>query len=135
MDLHFDFIDILCEDHLRANAFQKDFIAIFPHSNAVNVRQLDLVPDTFHQWSFKLFQTLLDIGSSFFGNLCSSFVSAKIPFKISVKCNLKQWILNRTKYFVEHSVQTCSQHSLHATLSTFLYFFLFFLHILNLYHN
>ena len=35
MDLHFGFIDILCEDHSRANAFQKDFIAIFPHYKVV----------------------------------------------------------------------------------------------------
>ena len=64
MDLHFGFIDILCEDHLRANAFQKDFIAIFPHSNVVNVPQLGPEPDTWHknQWSFKVFQTLLDFG-------------------------------------------------------------------------
>ena len=48
MDLHFSFIDILCEDHLGANAFQKDFIAIFPRYNILNVRQLDLDRTTGH---------------------------------------------------------------------------------------
>ena len=43
IDLLLGFVDILHKDHSRANAFQKHFIAIFPHYGAVNVEQLHSV--------------------------------------------------------------------------------------------